>query len=216
MGVYGIPKPLSRGEEDGKRSEIALLQKTERICRRGKTVDKNVFGSWRKSHMLKGQVSNPNLIVGEYTYYSGYYHKELFEEYCVRYLSQKKGEDRLIIGKFCSIGSGAAFIMSGNQGHRYDWATTYPFFYTDDEWGEAGDGYRPSGDTIIGNDVWIGTEAMIMPGVKVGDGAVIAARAVVTKDVGPYMIVGGNPAQVIKKRFTDKQISMLIEMRWWD
>ncbi|WP_062239713.1 CatB-related O-acetyltransferase [Fictibacillus sp. FJAT-27399] len=178
-------------------------------------MEKNEFESWKKSHMLKAHVTNPNLVVGEYTYYSGFYHKEHFQDYCVRYLSEKKGEDQLIIGKFCSIGSGAVFIMSGNQGHRYDWTTTYPFFYTDDDWGGSCDGYRPSGDTVIGNDVWIGTESMIMPGVRIGDGAVIAARAVVTKDVGPYTIVGGNPAKVIKKRFTDTQISMLMEMRWW-
>ena len=95
--------------------------------------------------------------------------------------------DKLIIGSFCSIGSGASFIMAGNQGHRLDWATTFPFFYMhkDAVFSGARDGYIPAGNTVIGNDVWIGSEAMIMPGVHIGHGAVVASRAVVTHDVEP-------------------------------
>lgn len=123
--------------------------------------------------------------------------------------------DKLKIGKFCSIASGATFIMAGNQGHRYDWISSYPFYYSKLNEG-AKDGFKRAGDTIVGNDVWIGTEAMIMPGVKIGDGAVIAARAVVTKDVEPYCIVGGNPARKIKSRFQKHQVEKLMEMKWWD
>ncbi|GAK85930.1 chloramphenicol acetyltransferase [Vibrio ponticus] len=96
--------------------------------------------------------------------------------------------DKLIIGSYCSIGSGAAFIMAGNQGHRHDWASTFPFFYQENPlFAGANDAFERAGDTVIGNDVWIGSEAMIMAGVKIGDGAVIASRAVVTKDVEPIL-----------------------------
>ncbi|MGH2623530.1 MAG: CatB-related O-acetyltransferase, partial [Sphingobacterium sp.] len=119
---------------------------------------------------------------------------------------------------FTSIGSGASFIMAGNQGHRYDWVSSFPFYYMPevDVFSGSENGYKSAGDTVIGNDVWIGSEAMIMPGVKIGDGAVIGSRALVTKNVAPYEIMGGNPAKVIKKRFDDKEIEMLLEMRWWN
>lgn len=176
-----------------------------------------IFESYKNSYIIKDNVTNPNIKVGDYTYYSGYYHKEHFEDYCVRYLTnEQNGDDQLIIGKFCSIGSGAVFIMSGNQGHRYDWVTTYPFFYDEEDWGSTVDGFKKSGDTIVGNDVWIGTEAIIMPGVKIGDGAVIGSRSVVTKDVPPYAIVAGNPAKLVKKRFTDNEITNLLEIKWWN
>jgi len=158
-----------------------------------------------------------HIIVGRYSYYSGWYHGHGFDD-CARYLMTEPGVDRLIIGAFCSIGSGAAFIMAGNQGHRNDWASSFPFFYMPEvpHFAGAVDAFQPAGDTVIGNDVWIGSEAIIMPGVKVGDGAVIGTRALVTRDVEPYAIVGGNPARVIRKRFDDDSIAMLLEMRWWD
>lgn len=108
--------------------------------------------------------------------------------------------------------------MAGNQGHRSDWISTFPLFWTADEhaFEGAATGYAPSGDTVIGSDVWIGSEAVIMPGVRIGHGAVIGTRALVTRDVGPYEIVGGNPAKVIRKRFDDASIAMLLEMQWWD
>ncbi|EKH1299220.1 CatB-related O-acetyltransferase, partial [Escherichia coli] len=151
-----------------------------------------------------------------------------FEDHCVRYLlgdgstraSWDSGQwgtevDRLIIGKFCSIASGATFMLAGNQGHRLDWVSTFPF--NPDTFGKGTrSGFLRKGDTRIGNDVWIGSEAMIMPGITIGDGAVIATRAVVTKDVAPYTIVGGNPAQPIRRRFNEEQIVMLQEMQWWD
>jgi len=179
---------------------------------------KNYFESPFKGQLLTEQVKNPNIKVGRYSYYSGYYHGHSFDD-CARYLLPDRDDvDQLIIGSFCSIGSGAAFIMAGNQGHRYDWVTSYPFFYMDDEpaFAESVDAFQRAGDTVIGSDVWIGSEAMIMLGIKVGHGAVIASLALVTKDVEPYTIVGGNPAKPIKKRFSEQEIAMLLEMTWWD
>ena len=108
--------------------------------------------------------------------------------------------------------------MAGNQGHRTDWISTFPFFFMSEEpaFAEAQSGYRPAGDTVVGNDVWIGAEAMIMPGIRIGDGAMIGSRSVVTKDVAPYAIVAGNPAREIRKRFSDSDIERLLDMRWWD
>jgi chloramphenicol O-acetyltransferase type B len=126
--------------------------------------------------------------------------------------------DRLIIGSFCSIGTGASFMMAGNQGHRNDWVSSFPFFFVPEEPAFAGavNAYQSAGDTVIGNDVWIGAEAMIMPGIRIGHGAVIGSRALVTRDVEPYAIVGGNPARLIRKRFSDEAIAMLLDMAWWD
>ncbi|EMF8925264.1 CatB-related O-acetyltransferase, partial [Vibrio parahaemolyticus] len=122
--------------------------------------------------------------------------------------------DKLIIGKFCSIASGATFMMAGNQGHRIDWISTFPF--SPEEFGEGvQDGFERAGDTVVGNDVWIGSEAMIMPGVNIGDGAIIGARAVVTKDVQPYSVVVGNN-QVVRQRFGDKEIETLLNIQWWN
>ncbi|TWA68632.1 chloramphenicol O-acetyltransferase type B [Azospirillum baldaniorum] len=177
----------------------------------------NVFESPFKGMVLDKQVTNPNIVVGRYSYYSGYYHGHSFDD-CARFLLPDEGVDRLVIGSFCSIGSGAAFIMAGNQGHRNDWISTFPFFWMPEvpSFVGARNGYRQAGDTVIGNDVWIGSEAIVMPGVTIGDGAVIGTRALVTRDVEPYAIVGGNPARVIRKRFDDDLIALLLEMRWWD
>lgn len=177
----------------------------------------NYFESPFRGITLDKQVSYPNLVVGKYSYYSGYYHGHSFED-CARYLLPEEGADRLVIGSFCSIGSGAAFIMAGNQGHRNEWISTFPFFFMPEvpEFENAANGYLPAGDTVIGNDVWIGSEAIIMPGITVGDGAVIGTRALVTKNVEPYAIVGGNPAKTIRKRFDDDSIALLLEMKWWD
>jgi len=177
----------------------------------------NYFESPFRGITLDKQVKSPNLVVGKYSYYSGYYHGHGFED-CARYLLPDEGADRLVIGSFCSIGSGAAFIMAGNQGHRNEWISTFPFFFMPEvpEFENAANGYLPAADTVIGNDVWIGSEAIIMPGITVGDGAVIGTRALVTKDVEPYAIVGGNPAKTIRKRFDDDSIALLLEMKWWD
>lgn len=178
----------------------------------------NYFESPFKGKLLAEQVSNPNIIVGRYSYYSGYYHGHSFDD-CARYLMPDRNDvDKLIIGSFCSIGTGAVFMMAGNQGHRNDWVSSFPFFYMKEEpaFADARDAYRPAGDTVVGSDVWIGAEAMIMPGIRIGHGAVIGSRALVTKDVEPYTIIGGNPAKPIRKRFSDEEIAMLLEMAWWD
>lgn len=178
----------------------------------------NYFDSPFKGKLLTEQVTNPNIKVGRYSYYSGYYHGHSFDD-CARYLAADRDDvDQLIIGSFCSIGTGAAFMMAGNQGHRYDWVTSFPFFYMTEEpaFSDADDAFQPAGDTVIGSDVWIGSEAMVMPGIKIGHGAVIGSRALVTKDVEPYTIVGGNAAKPIRKRFSDNEIAMLLEMAWWN
>ncbi|MGF1720576.1 type B chloramphenicol O-acetyltransferase [Vibrio kyushuensis] len=177
----------------------------------------NYFESPFSGTSLQEQITNPNIIVGRHSYYSGYYHGHSFDE-CARYLMPDRTDvDKLIIGSFCSIGSGAVFMMAGNQGHRNDWASTFPFFYQDNEnFIGAEDGFARAGNTVIGNDVWIGSEAMIMSGITIGDGAIIASRAVVTKDVAPYEVVGSNPAKHIKYRFSSEQIAMLVEMEWWN
>ncbi|RFC64135.1 type B chloramphenicol O-acetyltransferase [Fulvimarina endophytica] len=177
----------------------------------------NVFESPFKGITLDRLVTNPNIRVGRYSYYSGYYHGHGFDD-CARFLLPHEGVDKLVIGSFCSIGSGAAFIMAGNQGHRYDWISTFPFHWMPEvaAFEGARNGFEPAGDTVIGNDVWIGSEAIIMPGVKVGDGAVIGTRALVARDVEPYAIVGGNPARTIRKRFDEADIERLLELAWWN
>lgn len=177
----------------------------------------NYFASPFKGLPIADQITNPNIKVGRYSYYSGYYHGHSFDD-CARYLMPDNEDvDKLIIGSFCSIGTGVSFIMAGNQGHRMEWVSTFPFYYFDDAYtNDAVDAYLPMGDTEIGHDVWIGAEAMIMPGVKVGHGAMIGARAIVTKNVEPYTIVAGNPAKPIRKRFSDEDIQKLLEMQWWD
>ena len=176
----------------------------------------NYFQNEFSSQLLSETVTHPNISAGAFTYYSGYHHKHRFED-CVRYLDRKsKNVDKLIIGKYCSIGSGAVFMMAGNQGHRMDWVSTFPFYYQANIFKESINAYEKAGDTHIGNDVWIGSEAMIMAGVSIGSGAVVAARAVVVKDVPPYAVVGGNPAKVIKYRFSEESRHELLKLKWWD
>ncbi|HLT86063.1 MULTISPECIES: type B chloramphenicol O-acetyltransferase [Sphingobacterium] len=179
----------------------------------------NFFESPFKGKIIKDHITNPNIIAGKYSYYSGYYHGHSFDD-CARYLfPDRDNVDKLIIGSYCSIGSGTSFIMAGNQGHRHDWISSFPFFYMMTEvetFKGALDGYSGARNTIIGNDVWIGSEAMIMPGVIIGDGAVIGSRSLVTKDVEPYTIIGGNPSKPIKKRFEEDEIKKLLEMKWWE
>lgn len=163
---------------------------------------------------LKNVVTNPNIIVGDYTYYDDPEHPEQFERN-VLYHFDFIG-DKLIIGKFCSIAAGVTFIMNGGN-HRTDWFTNYPFPVFGHGWEHAmPDAWPNKGDTVIGNDVWIGYGAVIMPGVHVSDGAIVATKAVVTKDVPPYAIVGGNPAQLIRFRFDEEVITRLLQIRWWD
>lgn len=127
-------------------------------------IMQTVFESPFKGITLDRLVTNPNIRVGRYSYYSGYYHGHGFDD-CARFLLEGEGVDKLVIGSFCSIGSGAAFIMAGNQGHRTDGISTFPFFFMPDVpcFAGAENGYQPAGDTVIGNDVWIGSEAIAMP-----------------------------------------------------
>lgn len=180
-------------------------------------MSNNYFESPFKGIPLSEQVTNPNILVGQHSYYSGYYHGHSFDD-CARYLMPDEPHvDKLIIGSFCSIGTGVSFMMAGNQGHRMDWISTFPFFYTGEAmFADALDGYLPAGDTVVGHDVWIGAEAMIMPGIHIGHGAIIGSRAVVTRPVEPYSIVAGNPARLIRKRFNEHDIHRLLEMAWWD
>lgn len=164
---------------------------------------------------LKNIITNPNIIVGDYTYYDDFEDVANFEKN-VKYHFDFTG-DQLIIGKFCMIASGVTFIMNGAN-HLSESISAYPFAIFGGDWAQAMEGksYPSKGDTRIGNDVWIGYNSTIMPGVHVGDGAIIAANATVTKDVAPYAIVGGNPAREVKKRFSEAEIQALLELQWWD
>lgn len=164
---------------------------------------------------LKNILNHPQIEVGDYTYYDDFEDVQNFERN-VKYLFDFTG-DKLRIGKYCMIASGVTFIMKGAN-HLTDSISTYPFAIFGNGWEGAmkGKQYPYKGDTTIGNDVWIGYKATIMAGVSIGDGAIIATGSVVTKDVPPYSIVGGNPATLIKKRFSDKDIDALLNIRWWD
>lgn len=180
--------------------------------------DKNqVFplANYNRLCFLKNIIKNPNIIVGDYTYYDDFEDVANFEKN-VKYLFDFIG-DQLIIGKFCMIASDVTFIMNGAN-HLSKAISSYPFAIFGNGWEDAMEGktYPDKGNTIIGNDVWIGYKATIMPGVKVGDGAIIASNAIVTKDVEPYSIVGGNPAKEIRKRFSAAQIEKLLQLKWWD
>lgn len=164
---------------------------------------------------LKNIVKNPNIVVGDYTYYDDFEDVANFEKN-VKYLFDFSG-DKLIIGKFCMIASGVTFIMNGAN-HLTEAISTYPFAVFGNGWEGAMEGktYPFKGDTVIGNDVWIGYNSVIMPGIHIGDGAIIGSCSVVTKDVEPYAIVGGNPAREIRKRFSEAEIESLLDIKWWD
>jgi virginiamycin A acetyltransferase len=164
---------------------------------------------------LKNIITNPNIIVGDYTYYDDFENVNNFEKN-VKYHFDFIG-DKLIIGKFCMIASDVQFIMNGAN-HLTKSISSFPFAIFGEDWKNAMDGknYPTKGNTEIGNDVWIGFNSIIMPGVKIGDGAIIATNSTVTKNVEPYSIVGGNPAKEIKKRFSKEQIEKLLEIKWWN
>ncbi|MEM9507592.1 MAG: Vat family streptogramin A O-acetyltransferase [Cyanobacteria bacterium P01_E01_bin.35] len=165
---------------------------------------------------IKNTVTNPNIIIGDYTYYDDPEDSENFERN-VLYHFPFIG-DQLIIGKFCALSRGVKFIMNGAN-HKMSGFSTYPFEIFGDSWKRVApkaNEYPFKGNTVIGNDVWIGYEATIMPGVTIGDGAIIAAKSVVTKEVFPYTIIGGNPAKMIRQRFDDETIQALLEIAWWN
>lgn len=161
---------------------------------------------------LKNIINNPQIIVGDYTYYDDPEDVYNFEKN-VLYLFEFVG-DQLIIGKFCQIASGVRFIMNGAN-HGMNGISTYPFKVCGGAWAKADLDSVSKGNTVIGNDVWIGNNVTIMPGITVGDGAILGANSVITKDVEPYTIVGGNPAKEIRKRFDAETIQFLCTLEWW-
>lgn len=167
---------------------------------------------------LKNVMTAPNISVGEYTYYDDPEDPTAFERKNVLFNWPEFG-DSLRIGKFCALASGVTFIM-GSANHRMSSISTYPFHVFGGAWAANTpphlDQLPRKGDTVVGNDVWIGRESVIMPGVTIGDGAVIAAYSVVTRDVEPYTLVGGNPARFIRRRFDEELTARLLRLRWWD
>lgn len=168
---------------------------------------------------LKNVVTDPNITVGDFTLYNDFVNDpRQFEKNNVLY-HYPINHDKLEIGKFCSIACGAKFLFN-SANHTMKSLSTYPFPIFFEEWEldvrDITSAWDHKGDIVIGNDVWIGYEAVIMAGVTIGDGAIIGTRAVVTKDVPPYTIVGGVPAKQIRKRFSEKKIADLLEVKWWD
>ncbi len=173
----------------------------------------------RETVYLKGVITNPSIIVGDYTMYNDFVSDPTqFEKNNVLY-HYPVNHDRLIIGRFCSIACGAKFLFT-SANHTQKSLSTYPFPLFYEEWGldkrEVTSAWDNKGDIVIGNDVWIGYEAVILSGVHIGDGAIVGARAVVTRDVPPYTIVGGIPAKEIKKRFDEATIKKLRQLQWWN
>ncbi len=168
---------------------------------------------------LNTVINNPNIIIGDYTIYNDFVNPPTqFEKNNVLY-HYPINNDRLIVGKFCSIACGAKFIFNcANHTLKSLSTYTFPLFY--DEWdldkSNITSAWDNKGDIVIGNDVWIGYDAVIMSGVHIGDGAIIAARAVVTKDIPPYTIVGGVPAKQIRMRFDEDIVNNLLELQWWN
>ena len=179
-----------------------------------KVPDPNVIhpiAGYDKEIYVKPTITNPNIIVGDFTYIAD----SEFESHVTHHYEWIG--DKLIIGKFCQIASGVEFVMNGAN-HQMNAVTTFPF-YTLEGWNmnppESVD-LPFKGDMVIGNDVWIGQNAVILPGVQIGDGAIIGANSVVGSNVAPYTIVVGNPAEVLRKRFDDELIDLLLLFKWWD
>ena len=165
---------------------------------------------------IKNVVKNPNIIVGEYTYYDDINGAENFESHVTHHYDFIG--DKLIIGKFCAIAKGIEFIMNGAN-HRINSITTYPFNIMGNGWEKSApylSELKLKGDTIIGNDVWIGQNVTVLPAVHIGDGAIIGANSVVAKDIPPYSVAVGNPCEVKRKRFDEDLIEYLLQIKWWD
>ena len=173
----------------------------------------------RQTVYLRAVVHGHNISVGDYTIYNDFVRDPVeFERNNVLYHYPVNG-DRLVIGKYCSIACGAKFLLN-SANHTLRSLSTYPFPIFYETWGtpvsEVSSAWDNRGDIVIGNDVWIGYEAVILSGVHIGDGAIIGARAVVTRDVEPYTIMGGVPARPIRKRYDEETIQRLLALRWWD
>ena len=180
----------------------------------GKNPDPNTIypiTGYMKEIYVKPTITNPNIIVGDFTYIAD----SEFESHVTHHYEWNG--DKLIIGKFCQIAAGVEFVMNGAN-HQMNAVSTFPF-YTLEGWNmdpPAPSSLPLKGDTVIGNDVWIGQHAVILPGTHIGDGAIIGANSVVGSDVAPYTIVVGNPAKPLRKRFDDELIELLSRLRWWD
>ena len=175
----------------------------------------NEYGT---SCFLKNVVTAPNISVGDYSYYDDPIDPTAFERSNVLFNYPEFG-DRLIIGKFCALASGVTFIM-GPANHRTGSISTYPFSVFGGAWAERTPPHMAQlpfkGDIVVGKDVWIGRNSVILPGVHIGDGAIVAAHSVVSRDVEPYTLAGGNPARMLKRRFDGELTALLLELRWWD
>lgn len=188
-------------------------------------MKKNYCKHWSQVEWLHKTVKNKNIIMkGSHSYYSGFYNGS-FEETVVRYLYGDDFSthpetgwvplweiDKLILGDYVHIAADVKIIMGGNNNHHTQFITTYPFL----ELESLKRSYVTKGDTVIGNDVWLGMSCMIMPGVTLGNGVIVAAGTIVTNDVPPYCIVAGNPGRVIRKRFSEKDIEILERLKWWE
>lgn len=180
----------------------------------GKRPDPNLIHpipGYDKEIYVKPTIKNPNIIVGEFTYIAD----AEFESHVTHHYEWLG--DRLLIGRFCQIAAGVEFVMNGAN-HQLNAVTTFPF-YTLQGW--QADPPAPAdlpfkGDTVIGNDVWIGQNAVILPGVHIGDGAIIGANSVVGCAIEPYTVAAGNPAKAIRKRFDDELIALMLRFKWWD
>lgn len=180
----------------------------------GKSPNPNTIhpiAGYDKEIYVKPTITNPNIIVGDFTYIADFE----FESHVTHHYEWNG--DKLIIGKFCQIADGVEFVMNGAN-HQMNAVSTFPF-YTLEGWdmnAPAMSDLPLKGDTVIGNDVWIGQNAVILPGVHIGDGAIIGTNSVVGSDVAPYTIVVGNPAKVLRKRFDDELIELMLQLKWWD
>lgn len=172
--------------------------------------------AWPHTIFLKNGIIHPNVQIGDYTYFNDFRLPAAdVRQLLIPYLHAGAPE-KVVIGRFVQIAHGVQLITS-SANHQLDGFSTYPFAVFGETWSTSYQAKWPKAeDTIIGNDVWIGHEALIMPGVAIGDGAIIASRSVVTKDVPPYSIVAGNPAKVIRQRFGDEVIAALLALKWWD
>jgi virginiamycin A acetyltransferase len=178
--------------------------------------DKHPMKGFPQVCFIANTVKNPNIVIGDYTYYDDPEDSENFERN-VLYHYPFVG-DKLIIGRFCAIARGVRFIMNGAN-HKLSGISTYPFQIFGGGWEKVmpdPSEFPYKGDTVVENDVWIGYEALIMPGVSLGNGAIVSSRSVVTRDVAPYTVVGGNPAKPIRSRFPDDVVARLLEIAWWD
>jgi virginiamycin A acetyltransferase len=182
--------------------------------RNNKTPDPNVVfpvEGFDTVTYVKPTIKNPNIIVGDFTYFSD----TDFESHVTHHYDFCG--DKLIIGKFCQIGKGVEFVMNGVN-HQMNAVSTFPFYILEGWEQEVPPLSKMpiKGDTVVGNDVWIGQNVTIMPGVVIGDGAIIGANSIVAKSVDPYTIVAGNPIKVIRKRFDDELIELMLRFKWWD